>query len=152
MSAFYFSFTCFYDLYCFFGRLIFYESMLAAGENWRFQMRKWCIMHLYVHSVDESEPWMKVLQTFQKPRPIFFFFPSLTTKLQDSITRREPWLLPAKSMRARLSVDLPMGTNSNKLLHQSGSTSQCHPKLALALRNLAKVSWISWMSGERQEA
>lgn len=73
MSAFYFSFTCFYNLYCFFGRLIFYESMLAVGENWRFQMRKWCIMHLYVHSVDESEPWMKVLQTFQKPRPIFFF-------------------------------------------------------------------------------
>lgn len=82
------------------------------------------------------------------------FFPAShsTTKLRDSITSQEPWLLPAKNMQARLSVDLPMGASSNKLVHRSGSTFQCHPKLASALRNLAKVSRISWMSDERRNA
>lgn len=55
-------------------------------------------------------------------------------------------------MPARLSVDLPMGASSNKPVFRSGSTFQCHPKLAAALRNLAKVSRISWMSDERRGA
>lgn len=138
--------TSYCPLYCVYPSVLLHVSMYSIGESPQLQLMRDLLVRTF--------SWLIRAIQIKSPIPLkclrnhVDFFPAshFMTKLRDSITRREPWLLPAKSMQASLSVALPMGASTNKLVHCWGSTFQCHPKLASALRNLAKVNRISWMS------